>query len=96
MDRLTAFRAASYYIPSPPSTRHDRMPRRQAAMGAAMATDTSDLGEMSDPALITHWAAVRSELALTPRDSPRHGEIKRAYDLVLAEYRRRIASEPAP
>jgi len=61
-----------------------------------MATDSADLAEMDDPALITHWAAVRSELALTPRTSPRHGEIKTAYDAALSEYRRRIAAEAAP
>lgn len=60
-----------------------------------MTTDTADLAEMDDPALITHWAAVRSELALTPRSSPRHGEIKAAYGAALAEYRRRIAAEDA-
>jgi hypothetical protein len=63
---------------------------------AETGTDANDLAEMSDPDLISHWACVRSELALTPRDSPRYSEIKPAYDLVLAEYRRRIAAEATP
>jgi len=36
---------------------------------ADASTDASDLTQLDDPALITHWARVRSELALTPRDS---------------------------
>jgi hypothetical protein len=59
-------------------------------MGTGTATDTADLAQMDDPALITHWAAVRSELALTPKDAPGHAEVKRAYDAALAEYRRRV------
>jgi hypothetical protein len=65
-------------------------------MGTDIATDTSDLAAIDDPALITHWAAIRSELALTPKDRPRYGEIKAAYDAALAEYRRRVAAEAAP
>lgn len=61
-----------------------------------MATDTSDLADMDDPELIAHWAAVRNELALTPRDSPRHASIKATYDAALAEYRRRVSAEVAP
>ena len=70
--------------------------RDGAHMHAAdTGTDATDLAQMDDPALITHWAAVRNELALTPKDSPRHCEIKRAYDAALAEYRRRVAvAEP--
>jgi hypothetical protein len=59
-------------------------------------TDASDLAAMDDPALITHWARVRSELALTPKGSPRHADVKAAYDAVLAEYRRRVTTEAAP
>jgi hypothetical protein len=58
-------------------------------------TDTSDLVELDDPGFITHWAAVRRKLALTSRDDPEHAEVKRAYDLALSEYRRRIAGEAA-
>jgi hypothetical protein len=58
-------------------------------------TDASDLAAMDDPALITHWAAVRSELALTPKGSPRHVVVKAAYDAALAEYRRRVAVKAA-
>ncbi len=61
-------------------------------MGTDTATDASDLAAMDDPALITHWATVRSELALTPKDNPRHAAVKAAYDAALAEYRRRIAA----
>ena len=59
-------------------------------MGTDTATDSSDLADMDDPALITHWAGVRSRLALTPRNDPHHAEVKRAYDAALAEYRRRL------
>jgi hypothetical protein len=58
-------------------------------------TDARDLAAMDDPALIAHWAAVRSQLALTSRGSRRRGEIKAAYDAALAEYRRRLTTEAA-
>jgi hypothetical protein len=60
-------------------------------MGTDSAADTTDLGEMDDPALITHWADIRNKLALTPKDAPGHAEVKHAYDAALAEYRRRAA-----
>ena len=50
----------------------------------------SDLRELSDPQLITHWAAVRARLALTRAGEPEHTGIKRLYDDALSEYRRRI------
>ena len=62
-------------------------------MSTGTAAHTSDLAEMDDPALISHWADVRSKLALTPQGDPRHAEVKRAYDAALAEYRRRAAGE---
>jgi hypothetical protein len=52
--------------------------------------DASELARMDDPAFIRHWSEARSKLALTPKDSPRHAEVKRAYDAALAEYRRRV------
>jgi hypothetical protein len=55
--------------------------------------DAGDLAEMDDPALIAHWAGIRSMLALTPRDDPRHAEVKRAYDAARVEYRRRAAGQ---
>jgi hypothetical protein len=64
-------------------------------METDMASDTGDLAAMDDPALITHWASVRSQLALTPKDDPRHAEVKAAYDAALAEYRRRVAVKAA-
>ena len=60
------------------------------------ATDAADLAAMDDPALITHWAAIRGELALTRKDNPRHTAVKAAYDAALAEYRRRVAAEATP
>jgi hypothetical protein len=45
---------------------------------------------MDDPTFIRHWSEARSKLALTPKDSPRHAEVKRAYEAALAEYRRRV------
>jgi len=60
-----------------------------------MATDT-ELAEMDDPAFIAHWADARRRLALTPRNDPRHVEVKQAYDAALAEYRRRLAVKAAP
>ena len=69
----------------------------QRRMGTDMRTDTaadtSDLAEMDDPALISHWADVRSKLALTPKGHPRYTEVKRAYDAALVEYRRRAAGK---
>jgi hypothetical protein len=64
-------------------------------MRTDIGTD-SDLTEMDDPALITHWAGVRSQLALTAKDSPRFDAVKRAYDAALAEYRKRVEPKAAP
>jgi predicted thioredoxin/glutaredoxin len=61
-------------------------------MGTAELTAESDLAHLDDPALIAHWASARTALALTPRDDPGHAEVKAAYDAVLAEYRRRVAT----
>jgi hypothetical protein len=62
-------------------------------MTALETTDISDLTELDDPALITHWADIRRKLALTPKDDPHHAAIKQAYESALAEYRRRVASQ---
>ena len=49
-----------------------------------------DLREMTDPEFFAYWAVVRNRLILTPTTSTEHREIKRRYDIVLAEYRRRV------
>ena len=49
-----------------------------------------DLQKLSDPEFFTRWAAVRTRLALTTEGKQGHGEIKRQYDVMKAEYRRRI------
>jgi hypothetical protein len=49
-----------------------------------------DLRKLSDPEFFTRWAAVRTRLVLTPESEPRHYEIKRQYDAMKVEYRRRI------
>jgi hypothetical protein len=60
-------------------------------------SETSDLRELSDPEFFVHWAAVRNRLFRTPMGKPGHCEIKRRYDAVAAEYRRRLAPrETAP
>jgi hypothetical protein len=51
---------------------------------------TGDLRELSDPEFFTQWAAARNRLFITPKGKPEHSEIKRWYDAVAAEYRRRI------
>jgi len=51
---------------------------------------TYDLRELSDPELFIHWATVRNRLFYIPVAKPEHHEIKRRYDAVAAEYRRRI------
>ena len=51
---------------------------------------SSDLREISDPEFFTRWAAIRSLLFSTPTGNPEHSEVKRLYDAVAAEYRRRI------
>lgn len=50
----------------------------------------SDLRKLSDPEFFTYWAAARNRLALTPSANPVHYEVKREYDAVAAEYRRRL------
>lgn len=54
----------------------------------------SNLQELDDPAFFTYWAALRNQLALTPKSSPNYPEIKRCYDAVISEYRRRIDGRP--
>jgi hypothetical protein len=49
-----------------------------------------DLRELSDPEFFALWAAIRCRLILTSTGSPERAEVKRRYDAVLAEYRRRI------
>lgn len=51
---------------------------------------TGYLRKLSDPEFFTQWTAVRNRLFSTPKDKPEHCEIKRLYDAVAAEYRRRI------
>jgi hypothetical protein len=58
-----------------------------------MDTSTENLQELSDPEFFAHWAAVRNRLFGTPKGKPGHCEIKRRYDAVTAEYRRRIDGE---
>lgn len=49
-----------------------------------------DLRELGDPEFFAHWAAVRWRLVRTPKSEPVYYEIKRQYDAIAAEYRRRI------
>lgn len=49
-----------------------------------------DLQELGDPEFLAHWAAIRNSLAHTPEGEAGHREIKRQYDAVTVEYRRRI------
>jgi hypothetical protein len=49
-----------------------------------------DLRELSDPEFFTHWAAVRNRLARTPEGDPGRNQVKRQYEAVITEYRRRI------
>ena len=60
-------------------------------MRTAGTTSDNDLARLDNPALITHWARVRAELALTPKTSGRHAIVKAVYDAARAEYRRRLA-----
>jgi hypothetical protein len=55
------------------------------------ASETSDLQELSDPEFFAHWAAVRTRLFRTRKGKPGHSELRRRYDAVAAEYRRRLA-----
>jgi hypothetical protein len=55
-----------------------------------MTPQPAELRELSDPELITRWAVVRHRLALTDRETPERAEIKRLYDTLQAEYRRRM------
>jgi len=52
---------------------------------------TGDLRELSDPEFFAQWAAVRNRLFSIPKGKPEHCEIKRRYDAMAAEYRRRMA-----
>lgn len=57
---------------------------------AVQQDQDNDLQELSDPEFFTRWAAARSHLFETPEGNPWHGEVKRQYDAMNAEYRRRI------
>jgi hypothetical protein len=56
---------------------------------------TGDLRELSDPEFFTEWAAVRNRLSFTPSEKPEHREVKRRYDAIAAEYRRRMDGAPS-
>jgi hypothetical protein len=49
-----------------------------------------ELQELSDPEFFTQWAVVRNSLFNTPQGKPGYYEVKRQYNAVAAEYRRRI------
>lgn len=55
---------------------------------------TGDLRELSDPEFFAQWAAVRNRLFSVPDGKLGHSEIKRQYEAVAAEYRRRIDGAP--
>jgi hypothetical protein len=48
--------------------------------------ENARIRELGDPEFFTQWAAVRTSLAYAPGDA----EVKRRYDAVKAEFRRRI------
>jgi hypothetical protein len=54
---------------------------------------TSDLRKLSDPEFFTYWAALRNRLARSSTASRVHGETKRQYDAVAAEYHRRLSGD---
>lgn len=49
---------------------------------------------LADPEFFSRWATARTLLALTSTSSPRYSEIKREYDTLAAEYRRRLDGSP--
>ena len=53
----------------------------------------SDLQALGDPEFFAHWTIIRQSLVLIPKSSPKHPEIKRRYDAVAREYRRRIEGD---
>lgn len=58
-----------------------------------MQTQTQDIGELSDPELMTLWSATRAALALTPPDSPEREIAKAEYKALAAEYRHRLDAD---
>jgi hypothetical protein len=62
----------------------------QAALAAWQAQGTAYLQGLADPEFFAMWAAVRNRLALTPASTARHADIKRLYDAVTDEFRRRM------
>jgi hypothetical protein len=63
---------------------------RQASAEPAQTGHDSDLRELADPEFVARWAAVRYRMALAPAGTPEHTEIKRCYEAVASEYRRRM------
>ncbi len=45
---------------------------------------------LSDPEFFACWAAVRARLVHVPEGTPGHGEVKRQYDAMSVEFRRRM------
>lgn len=65
------------------------------AYSLPLDNNTADsLQELDDPAFFAHWAALRSQLALTPESSLERPELKRRYDAAVTEYHRRIDGTP--
>lgn len=54
----------------------------------------ASLQELDDSAFIAHWAALRSQLALTKENSVERAKLKRRYDAAVTEYHRRVDGEP--
>jgi hypothetical protein len=65
-----------------------------AIVGRRRADELCYLRGLADPEFFTHWAAVRTRLALTSSSSPKHSEIKDEYDALATEYRRRLDGAP--
>jgi hypothetical protein len=49
--------------------------------------------ELDDPEFFTQWSLTRQRLVETPKGKPEHCELKRRYDALLDEYRRRTYGE---
>ena len=64
--------------------------RKRMADNSEWGDDTDDLRGLGDPEFITRWAQLRQCLFYIAREEPMYPEVKRRYDALAVEYRRRM------
>jgi hypothetical protein len=71
-----------------PSGICDATVKHVSAESASPAQKDQDLTKLDDPKFFRHWSELRRRIALSGKKVP--DDLKREYDAVSAEYRRRV------